>query len=154
MDSTAWWWRLRICCLLWLYTFEKWLSMYCVYFFICNNRRIKASILSMRNPLKQIFSNVLRNVNAVLNCCTGAKKISRTELDYVEIKLERSEIFLLYILPPWQACISLPCLVGNMRTILWIIKFSIVVHLCVEVSFCWWTDFVLFSIWSIKLIDI
>ena len=41
-----------------------------------------------------------------------------------------------------------------MMTILWIIKFSVVVHLCVEISFCWWNWLCLFFlIWSIKLID-
>ena len=39
-----------------------------------------------------------------------------------------------------------------MRTILWVIKFSVIVHLCVENSFSWWNS-LLFSIWSIKLID-
>ena len=29
-------------------------------------------------------------------------------------------------------------------TILWIIKFSVVVHLCVEISFCWWNWLCLF----------
>ena len=48
VESTAWQWCLRIWCLLWLYTFEKWISMYSVYFIICNNKRIITYILSMR----------------------------------------------------------------------------------------------------------
>ena len=31
-----------------------------------------------------------------------------------------------------------------MRTILWIIKFSVIVHLCVENSFSWWNSLFLF----------
>lgn len=65
VESTAWQWCLRIWCLLWLYTFEKWISMYSVYFIICNSKRIIAYILSMRNPLKQLFYSAHRNVKAV-----------------------------------------------------------------------------------------
>ena len=31
-----------------------------------------------------------------------------------------------------------------MRTILWIINISVIVHLCVEISFCWWNWLCLF----------
>lgn len=65
VERTAWQWCLRIWCLLWLYTFEEWISMYSVYFIICNNKRIIAYILSMRNPLKQLFYRAHRNVKAV-----------------------------------------------------------------------------------------
>ena len=91
--------------------------------------------------VKKILKRILRNIFQSRNCFTL--------LQLSQDLLERESFGPLPCMRNYSVCETFIKLF-IMMTILWIIKFSVVVYLCVEISFCWWNWLFLFFFFNLK----